>query len=135
MDLIKSLDSINKTKVNGIRTADDPTTAAKSYPRFPVARSLSYHADALHLVNELNLRGLSAHEVSNIQHYEFLLYVLQKGKRFAKWERPENQADIELIAKTFSYTYERAKEILPLFTREQLNEMKSAMETGGIKKK
>lgn len=135
MDLIAALDSINKTKVNGIRSSDDATSAERSYPRFPVARSLSYHADALHLVNELNMRGLSAHEVSNRQHYEFLLHVLQKGKRFAKWSKPENQEHIELLMKIFNYSYERAKEIFPLFSQEDFIEMQASMETGGIKKK
>ena len=55
--MIDALNSINQTKVNLIRTAADPSVEERSFPVFPVLRSLSYHQDILFLVNELQRRG------------------------------------------------------------------------------
>jgi hypothetical protein len=133
MDLIQALNSINQTKVNLIRTSDAPLSAEKLYPKFPVLRSLSYHPDCIMLANELNLRGLAQHNVSNKMHYEFLLHVVSRGKRFAKWSKPEQLSDVDVVAQVFKYSNRKAAEVLPLLTQDQLQELRSLLDVGGSK--
>ena len=90
MGFIEALNSINsREKNNIIRDSQSPLAAEKQYPPFPVLRSLSYNLDCILLVNELNIRGLSQFNVSNLMHYEYLLYFISTKKRYNKWIKVE----------------------------------------------
>lgn len=132
--MIESLNSINQTKKNIMRDEFGSVieTAAKAYPAFPVHRSLSYHTDTILLVNELNQRGLAQHGLSPLQQYEFLLGVIPKGKRFAKWAKPQKEADIELVIEYTGLTYDKVCDIIDLIAPEELEKIRNAK--GGQKK-
>ena len=111
MGFIEALNSINsKEKKNLIRDSDSPAAAEKLYPPFPVARSLSYSSDCILLVNELNRRGLNTFGVTNLMHYEFLLYCISPKKRYTKWVKPEKNETIEHIMEQLCLTYEKARD-------------------------
>lgn len=131
MDLIQALNSVNFDKNNLIRDSGAPEVAEKLYPKFPVSRSLSYSMDALFLVNELNIRGLTQHDISNKMHYEFLLHVLPKKKRYGKWEKPEVTEDIKAIMNVYNYSYDKAKEVVDILNTEQIEEIKRSLSQGG----
>jgi hypothetical protein len=134
MDLIQALNSINYEKNNIIRNSQAPEVAEKLYPKFPVARSLSYSLDCVLLVNELNTRGLTDHGIDNRMHYEFLLNLIPKKKRFNKWEKPEVSEEISLIMKVYGYSFEKASEVVDLFTKEQVENLKKSLQEGGYEK-
>jgi hypothetical protein len=113
------LNSINKTKQNVIKKSPAPDAAEKAYLPFVTLRSLSYHRDVVLLCNELNVRGLSGHNVSNKMHYEFLLRAIPKGNRFSKWTKPEPDPVVERLMQVYNYNYERAVEANGLLTEEQ----------------
>lgn len=121
--MIEHLNSINTTKKNIIRDSDDKFSAERAYPRFPVTRSLSYHPDAILLVNELNIRGLESHNVSNLMHYEFLLYVLPQKKRFAKWAKSSKDNKLELLIQFYGYSKSKAMEVLDLIPQEEYDRL------------
>jgi len=132
MDLIEALNSINQDKRNLIRNSGAPKAAEKQYPSFPVARSLSYHPDSILLVDELNQRGMKEHNVHPIMHYEFLLYVIPKRKRYGKWGKPQKDHDIEILMEVFQYSYEKAKDIYRVLSKEQMDEIRASREQGGV---
>lgn len=134
MDLRAFSDSINTTKKNLIRESDSRKAAEKMYPKFPIARGLSYSADALELVNELNIRGTIHHNISNIMHYEFLLYVLDKKKRYASWKKPEKIELLENIMVLFQCNHDRAVEIEGLLDEATKLEVIKATDQGGRSK-
>jgi hypothetical protein len=131
MDLFQALNNVNYDKKNLIRDSDAPDVAEKLYPKFPVSRSLSYSMDAILLVNELNTRGLAQHDITNKQHFEFLLHVLPKKKRYGKWEKPEVSEETQLLIDCYNYSYEKAKEAAAVLTTEQLDEIKRSLSKGG----
>jgi len=131
MDLIQALNSVNYDKNNLIRDSGAPDVAEKLYPRFPVSRSLSYSMDAVLLVNELNIRGLTQHDITNKMHYEFLLHVLPKKKRYGKWEKPEITDDVKVLMEVYGYSFEKAKEAASVLTKDQIEKLKSSLSKGG----
>lgn len=131
MDLIQALNSVNYDKNNLIRDSGAPDVAEKLYPRFPVSRSLSYSMDAILLVNELNIRGLTQHDITNKMHYEFLLHVLPKKKRYGKWEKPEITDDVKVLMEVYGYSFEKAKEAASVLTKDQIEKLKSSLSKGG----
>lgn len=123
MDLSIALNSINWNKENAIRDSNNPALAEKLYPPFPVARSLSYSADCILLVNELNTRGLSEFGITNKMHYEFLLNVIPKKKRFNKWSKPIREDIVEHVMQLENISYSKAVEIVDLLTTDQKEEI------------
>ena len=61
---------------------DDPTdlTAESDYVPFIVARCLSYFPDTLIMANEINMFP----SVDKKLHFDFLLNIVRKGKRFSR---------------------------------------------------
>jgi len=124
MGFIEALNSINsREKINIIRESDSPEAAEKQYPPFPVLRSLSYSLDSVLFINELNIRGLSQFNVSNLMHYEFLLYLIPPAKRFNKWVKVEKNETIENIIKYYNVSFDKARDIYDILTEEQRKEL------------
>lgn len=124
MGFIEALNSINsREKNNIIRDSQSPLAAEKQYPPFPVLRSLSYNLDCILLVNELNTRGLSQFNVSNLMHYEYLLYFIPPKKRYNKWVKVEKNTTIDNIITFYGVSYEKAVDIYDILTDNQRKEL------------
>ena len=65
--------------------------------------------------------------------YDFYLNTLRSKKRYSPWIRKEELKNLELVKKYYGYSNEKAKQALPLLTKEQLNFIKSKLDTGGLK--
>jgi len=126
---IEYLNSINSTKVNLVRTAQDPSVEAPGIPMFMVMRSLSYHQNAILLVNELNRRSTKDFGLTPQMQYEYLLNVLPKGKRFAKWEKSAKDEAIETIKSLYKYSHEAAKDVVSLLSESDIRQLQQL--TGG----
>lgn len=131
MKLGDFLNSINWDKNNVIRDSASMKAAEKFYPHFPVARSLSYHADSLLLVNELNTRGLSEHGLSSLMQYEFLLHCLPRKKRFSKWSKPTNDDKVDVIMQIYKYSYDKAQSVADIISDEDYEVLSRMLQTGG----
>ena len=125
MNLIEALNSINENKNNIIRDSNAPDLAARLYPRFPVARTLSYSLDCIFLVNEVNKLGDT---IDNRQHYEFLLGVIPSRRRYNKWEKPEITEDEKMAMEIFGYSLEKSRDALSVLTADQVNTLRSVYE-------
>jgi Bacteriophage clamp loader A subunit len=126
MQLSDFLRAINQTKQDVIRESDSPDAAAKVYSQFVIARSLSYFPETVHLVNEIN-----RYNVDNLQHYDFMMNLIPKGKRFAKWVKPEKSDIIKKLVDLQKISYDKAKEIARILTDDQLAELTKEPDYGG----
>ena len=118
------------TYVNSINTKKDPDIInenEKQYNSFIINRSLSYFQDTILLSNEMNIN----HHLDKLLQFHFLLNTVRKRKRFSKWVKPEIVDDLEIVKEFYGYSTEKAYQILPLLTNEQLQIIKNKIKKGG----
>tara|TARA_B100001063_G_C16232508_1_gene296993 strand:- start:19 stop:399 length:381 start_codon:yes stop_codon:yes gene_type:complete len=126
MDLKDWLKSINETKTNLID--EDPLLESKYLP-YIVNRCMSGHIDSLMYANEMNINN---HLDKKLQ-YDFFLNSLRSKKRFSPWMRKEELSNLQTVKKYYGYSDEKARQVLPLLSDEQLNIIRQRFDTGGLK--
>lgn len=119
------LSSINISKTDIM--VDD--ISEKAYNSFMVNRGLSYFNDTVVYANEMNRY---AHIDSRLQ-YDFLKQIVRKRKRFSKWTKVDKTPDIDVIKEYYNYSKEKAHQILPLLTSEQIDVLRRKISKGGRK--
>jgi len=102
----------------------------KAYNAFMVNRSLSYFNDTVLMANEMNL---NAHLDNRLQ-FDFLINIVRKKKRFSKWAKAQTNSDVEVVKEYYGYSNEKARQILPLLTSEQIDDLKKKVYRGGKRK-
>ena len=125
MNPFEYLNAINHTKQNIM--VDDITE--KEYNPFMVNRGLSYFHDTVLMANEMNQ---NAH-VDNRLQFDFFINIVRKKKRFSKWFKPEIVSDVEVVKEYYGYSNEKARQVLTLLTKEQLDLLKQKVNKGGRK--
>jgi len=121
------LNSINTSKVNMMRGTDNDQLAEKDYNPFLINRGLSYHHDTVAIANEMNMR----HDCPNIMQYEFLLNIVRKKKRFAKWNKKEHESELEAVKEYYGYNDTKALQALKILRNDQIEEIKIKINKGG----
>ncbi len=101
----------------------------KQYAPFMVNRSLSYFQDTVLMANEMNL---NAHLDNRLQ-FDFFINIVRKRKRFSKWFKPETQSDVEVVKTYYGYSNEKARQVLSLLTKDQIEVLKKKVNKGGRK--
>jgi hypothetical protein len=101
----------------------------KNYNSFVINRSLSYFPDTVAIANEMN----RYHQIDEKLQYHFLLNIVRKRKRFSKWVKPEIENDIEMVKEYYGYSNDKARQVLPLLSAEQLKTIKNKVDKGGRK--
>lgn len=101
--------------------------AEKAYVPFTINRSLSYFADTVLIANEMN----KSHHLDKKLQYDFLLGMIRKRKRFSKWNKAELVNDIDVVKEYYGYSNEKARQVLPLLTADQLLNLKTKVHKGG----
>lgn len=119
------LNAINTTKKDLLR--EDPLNE-KDYSPYMVNRGLSYFSDTVMMANEMNKHSGIPKKWQN----DFLLTTISKKKRFSQWHKKEkNSESLQLVVDYYKYSTERAKEVLSIFTDEQIEIIKQKMYKGG----
>ena len=116
--------AINHTKENVI--IDEWTES--QYKPFLVNKSLSFSTDTVIQANEMNSRP---HLDKKLQ-FDFLINIVRSRKRFTKWLKPEKIEAIKIVQEYYKYSYEKASQILPLLSSEQIDYIKLRIKKGGI---
>ena len=124
MNPFEFVNSINSTKVN-LMDKDEDTEA--KYNSFLVNRSLSYFPETVIMSNEMN----RLHHLDAKLQYDFLINIVRKKKRFSKWDKPEERADIECVKQYFGYSESKAKQVVGLLSESQITIIKSKVSIGG----
>ena len=95
-----------------------------------VNRSLSYFPDTVAFANVIN----RYHHMDNKLAYHFLINIIRKRKRFSKWTKPETESDIEVVKQYYGYSNDKARQVLPLLSPEQINIIRQKVSKGGTRK-
>ena len=117
--------SINMTKKD---LMEDPENESMYVP-FVVNRSLSYFPDTVALANEMN----KYHHLDNRLQYSFLINIIRKRKRFSKWVKPELENNIEKVKEYYGYSMDKARQVMPLLSTDELNIIINKVDKGGRK--
>lgn len=125
-DYVNAINS--KAKKDIMSGTDDDRQAENDYVPYVVNRTLSYFPDTVLHANELNRR----HFLEKKLQFHYLLNNIRPGKRFAKWIKPEDSDELELVKQYYSFNDEKARQALPLLSKVQLTMIRKIL-TNGVK--
>ena len=120
------VNDINFKKKNLMRETDNDRLAESGYVPYLTNKSLSYFPDTLFLANDMNIN----HGVDNLLQYEYLLNTVRPKKRFAKWVRPEDNDDLEIIKMYFGYSNKKAEQALKILSSEVIQRIRVIITRG-----
>lgn len=110
------LNSINQTKEN---LFDAGKLSEKEYVPFVINKCLSYFPDTIFYANRIN----QLHFLDKKMQYDYYLYSITKKKRFSKWIKADQNADVEMIKEIYGYSDARAREVMDLLPIETLRDL------------
>jgi hypothetical protein len=119
-ELIKSISNSKK----------DILENEKDYNAFMVNRGLSYFPDTVIYANEMN----KYHHLDGDLQYQFLINIVRKRNRFSKWNKSTESDDIKIIKDFYGYSNEKARDVLPLLSNDNLNIIRNRIQHGGIQR-
>lgn len=123
------VNSITLGKNNMMRDTENDVLAEKEYNPWIVNKALSYFPDTVLMANDMNMY----HDLDKRPQYEYLLNMIRRNKRWAKWVKDEGSEDLDLVIKAYNCNPTVAREYLKLLTREQLDAIRASMAIGGSK--
>lgn len=100
------------------------------YVPFLVNRQLSYFMDTVFFANETNS---TLNDAPKRAQFDFLRLTIDKRKRYAKWAKGKDNADVELVQRHYGGTRQVAEELLKLLTKEDLDALRAKEDVGGIR--
>ena len=119
-EFIKSISSTKK----------DIMENEKDYNAFMVNRGLSYFPDTVIYANEMN----KFHHLDSRLQYLFLINIVRKRNRFSKWNKSIESENINAIKRYYDYSNEKARDVLPLLSNENLKTIRGRINHGGIQR-
>jgi len=102
----------------------------KDYNAFMVNRGLSYFPDTVIYANEMN----RFHHLDSRLQYQFLINTIRKRNRFSKWNKSIESENISAIKQYYGYSNEKARDVLPLLSNENLKTIRGRIQHGGIQR-
>jgi hypothetical protein len=66
--------------------------------------------------------------------YQFLINIVRKRNRFSKWNKSTESDDIKIIKEYYGYSNEKARDVLPLLSNDNLNIIRNRIQHGGIQR-
>ena len=123
MNLFELIKSISNTK-------KDILENEKDYNAFMVNRGLSYFPDTVIYANEMN----KFHHLDQRLQYHFLINTIRKRNRFSKWNKSIESENINAIKQYYGYSNEKARDVLPLLSNENLKYIRGRIQHGGIQR-
>jgi len=120
------VNAINSQSKKDIMTGTENDELAESrYVPFVVNRALSYFPDTLMHANCMNIHHILDHKPQ----FHYLLNIVRPARRMSKWAKKQD-SDIQLIMQYYSYSVDKAKQVLPLLSSEQLSIIKIKLQSG-----
>ena len=120
------VNDINFKKKNLMRETDNDKLAESGYVPYLTNRSLSYFPDTLFHAQNMNVNN----SLDNLLQYEYLLNIVRHKKRFAKWVKPEDNDDLEIIKMYFGYSNKKAEQALKVLSSEAVREIRYKITRG-----
>lgn len=125
MNAFDYVNAINMSKKDMMTGTENDELAEKGYVPFVTNRALSYFPETVMYANHMNIH----HILDNKLQFHYLLNSIRPGKRFSKWAKRED-GDLQLVMDYFQYGIDKAKQVLPLLSEEQLSMIKTTLQSG-----
>lgn len=119
------VNAINQSKKDIMTGTENDELAEKGYVPFVINRALSYFPDTVMYANHMNIH----HIVDNKLQFHYLLNSIRPGKRFSKWAKKDD-SELQLVMQYYSYGIDKAKQVLPLLSEQQLSMIKTTLQSG-----
>ena len=108
---------------------DSDASEMKSYTKFLINRTLSYHPDLIAYANEMNIHI----DVSDRLHYDFLHHSIDKKRRSKKfWAKTKKYEHLELVKEYFNYSNQKALSALSVLSDKDIETITNLMNKGGV---
>ena len=120
-DIIDAINTHNAELV----TEDNEAQCKKE--AYYVFRALSMGADTVIYANEMNARP---HLDFQLQ-FDFLINTVRPRKRYNKWLKAETVDVLATVQEYYGYSINKARQVLPLLTLDQLLIIKQKLNKGG----
>jgi hypothetical protein len=67
--------------------------------------------------------------LDNKLQFHYLLNTIRPAKRFSKWVKKDD-SDLQLVMQFYGYGVDKAKQVLPLLSTEQLSIIRTKLQSG-----
>ena len=104
--------------------------AERGYVPYVINRCMSYFIDTVIHANQMNQFPLTDKSMQ----FDYYLNVIRKRKRYSKWLKNEMDDNFDVVKEYHGYSNAKTKEVVDMFTQNDINEMKKYLSGGGIKK-
>jgi hypothetical protein len=126
-DTLTPFDFINAISHNK-QNLMDLENAESQYKSYVINKGLSFYPDTVIQANEMNSRP----HLDRKMQFNFLINIIRSKKRYSKWLKPEKLDDLEVVQEYYGYSKEKARQVLPLFSNEQIDYLKRRIKKGGL---
>jgi hypothetical protein len=130
MKLGDFLTAINYSKEAILDGENNPSE--KEYVPYIVNHSLSYFPDTIMQCNQMN----AIPGIAKKMHFDYLRLSVRQRKRYSKWLKDEHGMVelMDMLKEVYGYSYKRAKEVIPLLTKQDIDKLKEQTYRGGCQK-
>ena len=118
------INAISHTKIDLM----EQENAESQYKSYVINKGLSFYPDTVIQANEMNSRP----HIDKRMQFNFLINIIRSKKRYSKWLKPEKLNDLEVVQEYYGYSKEKARQVLPLLSDEQINYIKLRIKKGGL---
>ena len=118
------INAISHTKIDLM----EQENAESQYKPYVINKGLSFYPDTVIQANEMNSRP----HLDRKMQFNFLINIIRSKKRYSKWLKPEKLNDLEVVHEYYGYSKEKARQVLPLLSDEQINYIKLRIKKGGL---
>jgi hypothetical protein len=122
------INSITLNKQNLMVGTGNDKLAEKEYQSYIVNKGLSNYPDTVLYSNEMNIHN----HLDNLLQYSYLLNSIRPMKRWAKWNKKEDVNDMDIVKEYYGFSNEKAKSALSILSLDQLKEIRTKLQRGGI---
>jgi len=126
-DTLTPFDFINAISHNK-QNLMDLENAESQYKSYVINKGLSFYPDTVIQANEMNSRP----HLDRKMQFNFLINIIRSKKRYSKWLKPEKLDDLEIVQECYGYSKEKARQVLPLLSSEQIYYLKRRIKKGGL---
>ncbi len=124
-DFIKS---VSETKIDLIKTNEQPELIEKTYNPYTVNKGLSFYNDTILHANEMN----RCNNLFKDAQYRYYLAILRSRKRYTKWIKPEKNEQLDMLQEYYQCNRTVAKSYLRILSDDDLKIININMNKGGL---
>ena len=108
---------------------DSDVSEMKSYTKFLLNRTLSYHPDLISYANEMNIHI----DVSDKLHYDYMHHSIDKKRRSKKfWAKSKKYEHLDMVKEYFNYSTPKTLSALSVLSDKDIEAIKNLMNKGGV---